>query len=371
VLLIAPALPPHTSQTSHTSGPSGTSGTPPPPRHVQAAGLACVIVLLLHVLALDAMAPRVGPAMTRTPSTMQVRQIMQSQPISATQAATQSATHPVAQTSPTPEKPTARPRLKAGAAPAAPPAALPRAIPATTATEAAPQPVPFVPLAAPADAPIPTYATSPAPAATLVFDVRRGLVSGQSTLSWRPENGAYTVAMNNEAFGVGALSWASRGVLDADGLAPERYSEIRNRREVRSTNFQRDVGKLSFSAQSHEYPLTPGLQDRVSWMLQLAAVLQANPHLSAPGARLTLAVVGTRGAPEPWVFTVQDSANERSSEPTVANSVHLLREPRRPYDLRVNIWLDPARYHLPVRAQLLVHATGEGHEFNLSALTWY
>jgi hypothetical protein len=45
--------------------------------------------------------------------------------------------------------------------------------------------------------------------------------------------------------------------------------------------------------------------------------------------------------------------------------VHLLREPRRPYDTQVQVWLDPARQHLPVQAWLRIRATGEGTELRL------
>ena len=41
-------------------------------------------------------------------------------------------------------------------------------------------------------------------------------------------------------------------------------------------------------------------------------------------------------------------------------TVHLLREPRHPYDTRVEVWLDPARHHLPVRATM-----GSGDEDRL------
>ena len=51
----------------------------------------------------------------------------------------------------------------------------------------------------------------------------------------------------------------------------------------------------------------------------------------------------------------------------VPQALHLQREPTRPYDTRVEVWLDPARQHLPVRVvfttlpggQPLGHATLE------------
>ncbi len=241
---------------------------------------------------------------------------------------------------------------------------------------------------------MPVYRAQPAPPATLLFDLQRGLASGQAVLRWRPEpTGArYTLTLQAQAFGVAAAGWNSSGLLGPTGLAPERYAETRRNREVRATNFQREQGKVSYSALAAEYPLVPGLQDRSSWLLQLGAILQAQPELAQPGAQVTLVVVGTRGAPEPWVFTVVEHsdlelpaatvataadaasgtaapARHTGTGERVAGAVQLLREPRRPYDTRARVWLDPARHHLPVKLQLTVAATGEGQVFELRQLT--
>ena len=222
---------------------------------------------------------------------------------------------------------------------------------------------------------LPVYRTQPAPPATLLFELKRGLARGQAVLQWRPDrqDASYVLTLQAQAFGVSVAAWNSSGRFDAAGLAPQRYAELRRNREVRATNFQRAAQKISFSAQSTEFELTPGVQDRSSWMLQLGAVLQANPELALPGAQVTLVVVGTRGAPEPWVFTVVDRAGltltAGESPITLADAVQLLREPRRPYDTRVRVWLDPSRHHLPVKVQMLVQATGEGQEFELQQMS--
>jgi hypothetical protein len=49
----------------------------------------------------------------------------------------------------------------------------------------------------------------------------------------------------------------------------------------------------------------------------------------------------------------------------VADVLHLLREAQRPYDTRVEVWLDPAQQHLPVRAVLSTVPGGQPLEFRL------
>ena len=49
------------------------------------------------------------------------------------------------------------------------------------------------------------------------------------------------------------------------------------------------------------------------------------------------------------------------------DALHLRRLPSRPYDPRVDAWLDPARHHLPVR--LRFQAPGSGTEFTLRQQT--
>jgi hypothetical protein len=212
---------------------------------------------------------------------------------------------------------------------------------------------------------VPVYATQLPNAALLRYESRRGLSGGLAELAWRRSADGYQLSLQGQALGAPLSSWASVGGLDAAGLAPLRYTESRKGRELRAVNFQRDTGRVTFSGPQTEYPLLPGMQDRLSWMLQLPAILQANPALAQPGAQVQLAVVGARGDAEVWTFAVQARVALDLPAGVVVDAVHLLREPRRPYDTQVQVWLDPARQHLPVQAWLRIRATGEGTELRL------
>ncbi len=228
---------------------------------------------------------------------------------------------------------------------------------------AAALPVPAEPAAGGAE--VPVYATWMPPPATLRFDMRRGGVSGWAELQWRPGAEGYELVLRGQAPGAPLLGWASQGGFDGAGLAPERYTESRRGRELRAANFQRGAGRITFSGPTLEYPLMAGAQDRLSWIVQLAAVLAANPALAQPGAQVTLFVVGTRGDAEVWAFNVgTPEALQRPGGETIP-ALPVQRQPRRLYDTGVQAWLDPARHYLPLRLRLAVRATGEGIEFNL------
>ena len=383
--------------------PAPTRLQPPGRRVLAAAGLA-LAVLALHVallgwLPLGAGGPgRVPPGLVEgpNPGLLQVRPRLlaagATEPAPWEEAATAAVTPPEAPA----ETPPATP---AATSPAIPPKAAPADAPALRApapmeepagadgdalagtaaasSEGEPQPLPGGP-------PPLTYATRLPPPAVLQYTVQRegpGLGSGpaaavvaaaarqglQAQLIWRPEPDTATYTLS---LGLGAVGTASVGGLDLHGLAPERHVETRRGRELRAANFQRQPaaeggGRITFSGPRIEHPLWPGVQDRLSWMLQLPAVLAAEPGLGQPGREVLLLVVGVRGEAAPWVFRVVGSGPLALPAGVVAEALHLQRTPRHAHDTQVDVWLDPARHHLPVRWRLQHRADGPATEFSL------
>ncbi|TXC67369.1 DUF3108 domain-containing protein [Piscinibacter aquaticus] len=219
---------------------------------------------------------------------------------------------PLAQATPPPE-PAASGPLRAEAAAAAPAASA-----AAGEAEGAPPPL---------------YATQLPPPLTLRYELRRGRLTGSGDLHWRPEAGRYSLRLEGSVMGLSVLTQDSRGTLDAHGVVPERFTDQRARRPMVAANFEREGGRIRFSGPSNEVPWQPGVQDRLSWMVQLAAVAQAEPQRLAAGERIVMMVVGARGDASTWAF--------RSAGPEILTlftapleTVHLLREPRHPYDTR-------------------------------------
>jgi hypothetical protein len=199
----------------------------------------------------------------------------------------------------------------------------------------------------------------------LQYELRRGALLGHAQLNWQPAVQGYEMTLEWSFLGRRQAQWSSRGGFDAAGIAPERFLAQRGR-EQRAANFQRERGRISFSGPRTEYPLVPGAQDRLSVLAQLAAIVAADSRRSDVGAQVSLLVVGARGDGDVWTFTVLDRDELELPAGPVQRPVHLRREPSRPYDTTVDVWLDPARGHLPVRFRLSVGASGESNDFVLS-----
>jgi Protein of unknown function (DUF3108) len=211
----------------------------------------------------------------------------------------------------------------------------------------APEPTPESPAAAAAPAiDVPVYATRLPPAGRWRYRLQRGLAVGEAELRWSPQADAnYEAQLEGRVAGATLLDWVSQGRIDAAGIAPERFALRRRGRDRQAVNFQRDAGKITFSGPTHELPLLPGAQDRLSWMLQLPAIVAAAPERFAVGATVLLYVAGARGDGDVWSFVVE-GVEALGSTP----ALKFVREPRKLYDTRVEIWLDPAGSYMPLRA---------------------
>jgi hypothetical protein len=240
-----------------------------------------------------------------------------------------------------------------------PAVALPRSVEVAVQQEPRPQasvpaaPAGSEPAASAVHEAVPVYATLiPAPA-VLRYRMRRGLLQGSAEIVWRVDAGRYEARLEAGAAGIALLTQVSQGGFDAAGLAPQRFTDKRVRRSSVAANFQRDAGreagKITFSGTTAETALHDGTQDRLSWMVQLAAIASAGPQLLAAQGRIAMHVVGAHGDAAVWHFL---SAGEQNLEgnPAAMRVFKLQRLPETPYDTQVDVWLDALPPHWPVRA---------------------
>lgn len=226
------------------------------------------------------------------------------------------------------------------------PVALPEpAAPAPPATARPRQPAPAALPTPPAPAAPLADATGPllqlAGPASWRYRLRQGGQDGEAQLDWRPEaDGRYSLRLTRRIGERALPALESLGRTGAAGLAPERFALQRGGRDRQAVNFDLDDQRISFSASTARHDLPAGAQDRLSWWLQLAAMVQAAP---TPGGRWRVWVAGLRGELREWVFEAQDSG------PDAAGLLHLRRQRLGEHDPGIELWLDPARGYWPAR----------------------
>lgn len=173
------------------------------------------------------------------------------------------------------------------------------------------------------------------------FRLRQGGQDGEALLDWRPEaDGRYSLRLTRRVGERALPALESLGHLGSAGLAPERFALQRGGQDRQAINFDAEGRRVSFSASPAQLDLPEGAQDRLSWWLQLAALVQATP---APGGRWRVWVAGLRGELREWTFEAVDPG------PEDAGMLHLRRLPLGERDPGVELWLDPARAYWPVR----------------------
>ncbi len=169
----------------------------------------------------------------------------------------------------------------------------------------------------------------------------------------RDEQGQYQLALSLQS---GARPWMdlrSKGRVGAAGLEPERFTDRRRGRSASAANFDPVTRQARFSGRAAEVDLAQAAQDRVSWMLQLPAVIRADPSLQRPGAVVWLQVVGARGGSQVWRFeSMGPQTVELPDGQVVRDAWRWLRRAEQAYDLQVEAWLLGSDMPLPVLARL-------------------
>jgi hypothetical protein len=178
---------------------------------------------------------------------------------------------------------------------------------------------------------------------------RGGLtLDGHGELRWRHDGQTYEARLELSAPLVRSRLQHSAGRITAEGLAPQRFAD-RGRSEE-ATHFDRDQGKLSFSSNRPDAPLLPGTQDRLSVLMQVAALVAGAPEKFPPATSITIQTAGTREA-EPWTFVVEGPEQLQLPGGRVP-AIKLTRSPRKEFDLKVELWLAPGMDYVPVRLRL-------------------
>jgi hypothetical protein len=214
----------------------------------------------------------------------------------------------------------------------------------------APVALPPTPAASEAAKPPSVYAV---PGSTRLKYTVSGTVGGlnyfaNGELRWRHDGERYDARLEIGAFLLGSRVQTSRGRIGGQGLEPQRFSD-KVRSEV-AAHFERDKGKVIFSANTPDAPLQPGAQDQLSVFIQLASLFAGDPSRYPPGSSFELQAVGARES-SIWRFIVDGPEQLQLPGGTQA-TLKLTRPPAHEHDLKAELWLAPALGYLPARIRL-------------------
>lgn len=207
----------------------------------------------------------------------------------------------------------------------------------------------LAPLRPPRESPPPVSAERLPRSAQLNYKVEANKFpySLNAELVWQLNGQSYDARLAFGAFGQTRVQ-TSHGQITLEGLAPLRFSD-KYRSEV-AAHFNREKGKVTFSANTPDVPLLTGAQDRLSVLIQLATMIASAPNQYPSATTIAIQTIGPRDA-DIWLFTV--GSRETLSLPGgELAALKLVRNPRQEFDQRVELWLAPALDYLPARIRI-------------------
>ena len=170
-----------------------------------------------------------------------------------------------------------------------------------------------------------------------------------------PEPDRYQIELITHAvgwaklFASAPLQAKGEGRLGPGGFLPERYTHKtpRGKEEVSTFDYQKE--KIFYSSLKDPLLLPKGVQDRLSFMIQLAWMMKVDPERFFLGGVLRIPMAG-RNKIEEVDFLVLDDADVVLPGGVLVPAVHLssAREGAN-YKGRIDVWLDKTDRLLPVR----------------------
>ena len=186
-------------------------------------------------------------------------------------------------------------------------------------------------------------------------DFSAGSPIGESLITLAfPEPDRYEIKMVTEAkgwarlFASAPMHAEAKGRLGPNGFIPERYAHQGPRRsEV--TVFDYEKQEIRYESLKDPLPLLNGIQDRLTFMIQLAWLLQTDPDRFTLGQTVSLPLAG-RNKVEEVDFVVLSDADLALPGGLLVPALHLSssRQTSR-YSVQIDIWMDRTDRLLPVR----------------------
>ena len=172
--------------------------------------------------------------------------------------------------------------------------------------------------------------------------------NARAELLWLQDGSTYDARLEVNAFLLGARIQTSTGRLTAEGLEPKRFAD-KFRSEV-AAHFEREKRLVTFSANTPQVPLLAGMQDQLSVVMQLSAMIAGAPGQYPSGTAITFDTIGPRSS-EKWVLIVGEEEKLLLPGGELL-ALKLTRKPRGEFDQTLELWLAPQLAYLPARIKL-------------------
>ncbi|KVC92100.1 hypothetical protein WI76_02460 [Burkholderia ubonensis] len=347
-----------------------------PPRRWLRAGVALVVVLVLHALAALWFMRHREPFTPPAPAEVPVQiELLKPRPIERqpAQPAPKPAARPAAPApaAPKPAKPAAAPSRPAPQEPQEPvltstqtategvPAAASAGGTASGASAAAAGGASGAATAGPASNGVKFAAP---PSGDLQYDAFfNGMQNSTGTIHWRTDGQTYELSVTMPVPFIGPFRYQSQGRVDAYGIAPDRYVEQRGKRPEDIAIFNREIRQVVFTRTPDNAPLPDGTQDRFSMLMQLSGLVRGNPDAYRRGVTQQFFVIDNNSG-ETWPITVIGDEPVQTAAGFIETR-HFMRLPRRAGDTRrIDMWLAPSLGWLPAR---LVQTEPNGAQIEL------
>lgn len=170
-----------------------------------------------------------------------------------------------------------------------------------------------------------------------------------------PAEGRYQIRLLTKAMGWAAvlapnpLFAETIGRIGPGGLQPERYTHRSPRGREEVSTFDYENGKVVYSSLKEPLPLEKGIQDRLSFMIQLAWMLKIEPERFSVGESILLPMAG-RNKVERVNFTVISESDIVLPGGVIVPAIHLSTFGRgERIKGQIDVWLDRTDRLMPVR----------------------
>lgn len=180
----------------------------------------------------------------------------------------------------------------------------------------------------------------------------RSPVYGDGEINWEFKTGRYKMSVEASLdlllTSVNLYQMRSEGLIDVYGITPATSSEKRRNRSETATHFDHVNKSVSFSSSNKTAEVKDGVQDKASFIMQLAGIGYADPEKFQIGREIRLQVAEERDV-STFVFIVT-AYEEVDTKAGKIMAWHVVRPPLPgSYNSKLEVWLAPDQYWYPIQ----------------------